>query len=219
MKLSAQRCPSEINRPKGRQHWCDADLSQTRNIAVGNGGGKHVVNEGSSGAYCVNCQSACLVGAAGVPVYLPALPIAASFFVVPGLPRVGGVSIVMCFKHPANYCEMEHSCDCGRCEKHKEKLYCDDNQDEAPLTHKLTGWGNSGKVQTQPQKTSAGIGLPSVSRRSQAAPSLRGFSYGRAFRSIERCAAPRGGKANPVRPATRDWSPSGRVNPISRRAA
>ncbi|WP_420415830.1 Bro-N domain-containing protein [Marinovum algicola] len=71
----------------------------------------------------------------------------------------------------------------------------------------------------QPQKTTAGIGTPSVSRRSQAAPPMRGFSYGRAFGTSERGAAPRGGSSNPVRPATRNWNSCGWVNPISRRAA
>lgn len=75
----------------------------------------------------------------------------------------------------------------------------------------------SGRLNPQSETQPAGICTPLNSRRSEAAPSVRGFFYGRAFGAVERRAVPRGGSANSVRPATRDLHPSGRVYSISRR--
>lgn len=65
-----------------------------------------------------------------------------------------------------------------------------------------------------------GIGVLSVSwRKTKPRPYLRGFSYGRAYGSTERCAVPASGNANSVRPTTRDWRSSGQGNTDSWRPA
>lgn len=48
--------------------------------------------------------------------------------------------------------------------------------------------GICGRVTEHPQKAGAGIGVLKDSRRSKAAPFVRGFFYGRASGGIERCA-------------------------------
>ncbi|QEW27836.1 hypothetical protein RIdsm_03656 [Roseovarius indicus] len=85
------------------------------------------------------------------------------------------------------------------------------------ISLKLTLATASGNLSVQIGNRFAGICTPSTLRRPKAAPPMRGFFYGRADGATARWAAPQGGSANPVRPATRDLHPSGRVHSILRR--
>lgn len=84
----------------------------------------------------------------------------------------------------------------------------------------LTQAPGMGMLTGQQGKCSAvGIGVLSSLRRLPPAL-LRGRchirsmdrTYGRAYGSTSGCAVPQDGNANPMRPATRDWRPSGRGN-------